>query len=198
LIIRGDYDITKYLQFYHLPLDLQNKSVLDIGSASGYFALECARRGGKVTAIDIYDRTLLSDLLPLINADVNYIQKSIYELDASWGEFDLVICGSVLCHLPDLFGAIQRIRSICRGQTIISTACCSDSRVNPHPICEFRARKATDGNYWHFWDITATALRTMLLTSGFSEVKDINHFTLTSELDRTKFATPHVVMTGIV
>ena len=55
LVVHGDYDMTKYLADYELPDDLTDWDVLDIGTASGFFALECARRGGRVTAIDIWE-----------------------------------------------------------------------------------------------------------------------------------------------
>ncbi len=197
-VILGDYDMTKYLPYYHIPGNLKNKHVLDIGSASGFFALDSARRGAKVTAIDIHEKPILSRVSPLLNADIKYIQKSIYDINKSLGEFDLVICGSVILHLPDPFGAIQKIRSVCRGQAIVSTASCTGSYNRSRPFCEFRGLKASDGDYYHYWDISANALKTMLLTAGFSEVRNIHHFNLASEKGRTTFDTPHVVMTGIV
>src|SRR5205807_10570456 len=66
LTIAGDYDLRRYLHLYQLPTSLAGRTVLDVGSASGFFALECARRGAKVTAIDIYDGPLLAQLLPLL------------------------------------------------------------------------------------------------------------------------------------
>ena len=39
LVMQGDYDMTKYLADYELPDDLEGWNVLDIGTASGFFAL---------------------------------------------------------------------------------------------------------------------------------------------------------------
>jgi 2-polyprenyl-3-methyl-5-hydroxy-6-metoxy-1,4-benzoquinol methylase len=190
--------MARYVQFYHLPEDLRGKAILDIGSASGYFALECARRGGRVTAIDIYDDCFLRDLLAVLPVDIHYVKKSVYDLEASFGLFDLVVCGSVLLHLPDQLGAIRRIRTVCRGQAVVSTACPPDSVNNPRPICEFTGEKATDGDYWQYWTVGAAALRRMLLVSGFARVENEHHFTLATEPGRTVIATPHVVMTASV
>jgi 2-polyprenyl-3-methyl-5-hydroxy-6-metoxy-1,4-benzoquinol methylase len=198
LVVQGDYDMTRYIRLYGLPLDLRNKTVLDVGSASGYFALECARRGGKVTAVDIYQQNLLDDLLPCLDADVRYVQKNVYDLDHKLGEFDVVVCGSLLLHLPDPFGALRSIRSVCRELVVLATACCPDSRANQRPICEFRGLPAENGSYWHFWDINAAALAAMLLAAGFAEVGQARHFVLASESGRARFAAPHVVISGLV
>lgn len=198
LVIHGDYDMTKYVNYYNLPVSLKGKTVLDIGTSSGYFALECARRGGQVTAINIWEGPLLSRLVKFMNTDVRYVKKSIYELDTNFGQFDLVVCGSLLLHLPDPFGAIQKIRSVCRGQAIVSTSCTPDSMTNPRPVCEFVGLKALGGDYCTYWSVGAVALRNMFLLSGFSRVENELHFTLISETGQTEFATPHVVMTGII
>ena len=198
LIIQGDYDMAKYIDYYCLPSDLKGAAVLDIGTSSGYFALECARRGAKVTGIDIWEWTPLITLAELLKLDISYVRKSAYDLTEGFGTFDLVICGSMLLHLPDPFGVVQKIRSVCKRRAVVSTACPSDSKKNARPVCEFVGQKATDGEYLAYWSIGEEALRRMFLAAGFSRTENIHHFTLMSELGRTPFATPHVVMTAIL
>src|SRR5690349_3401067 len=73
LVINGDYDMTKYLTDYQLPENLVGWDVLDIGTASGFFALECARRGGRVTAIDIWEPpSVLHRVAELLNYEITY------------------------------------------------------------------------------------------------------------------------------
>jgi SAM-dependent methyltransferase len=198
LTIAGDYDLRRYLHLYRLPADLSGKTVLDVGSASGFFALECARRGAKVVAVDVQERPLLARLAPLLAADVTYVQRSVYDLDPAAQVFDLVVCGSLLLHLPDPLGAIRRLRGVCAGAAIVATACTKYSPLTSRPICEFRGRQAADGDYHHWWEIGAAALRAMLLSAGFSEVCNRRHFMLSSEPRRTRFDTPHVVVTARV
>jgi tRNA (mo5U34)-methyltransferase len=196
LTMAGDYDLRRYLHLYRLPETLAGKTVLDIGTAAGFFALECARRGAKVVAVDVYEQPLLARLLPLLAADVRYVKCSIYDLQPPAGGYDLVICGSLLLHLPDPVGAIERIRGVCAGQAIVSTACPAYSWLTRRPVCEFQGRKAQDGEYFHQWDIGAAALAGMMRSAGFSQVGSVRHFILESEAGRTPFATPHVVLTA--
>jgi SAM-dependent methyltransferase len=198
LVMEGDYDMTQYLQYYAIPEDLTGKRVLDVGTASGFFALECARRGGDVTAIDIWpaDTALFPAILDATGVDVKYVQKNIYDLTPEFGQFDLVICGSLLLHLPDQFGAVQRLKSVCRGRLILSNACTEDSKTNPEPLCKFWGAPGTDAaaDYWHYWSVSGAALKQMLLAAGFAQVSNPVHFTLSAVPERKHFATPHVLL----
>ena len=198
LHIEGDYDMRRYVDVYAISENLSGLKVLDVGTAAGYFALECARRGADVMAIDIWDSPPVRDIARYAARRVTYVKKSLYELDASFGQFDIVICGSVLLHLPDLLGAIRALRTVCRGCLCISTACTADSGQSDRPTCDFIALKGEDGDYYTYWLVSEAALRRMLLIGGFVRVANESHFTLTTNEGRHQFSTPHVVMTGFV
>lgn len=198
LVMMGDYDMPHYVCYYHLPEDLRGQKVLDVGTAAGYLALECARRGGSVTAIDIWTSVPAAEIARSAQLDFRYVQKSVYDLTADFGQFDLVLCGSLLLHLPDQFGAIQKLRQVCRGQLSISTACLPESATSDRPLCEFVAIKGVDGDYYTYWQLGRESLRRMILTAGFKRVDHIEHFSLDSEPGRTPFSTPHVAMCGFV
>jgi 2-polyprenyl-3-methyl-5-hydroxy-6-metoxy-1,4-benzoquinol methylase len=169
LVVNGEYDMTRYIHQYDLPAKLDGQSVLDIGTSSGFFAFECARRGGNVTAIDLWDGSLIEEFQKSLGLSVRYEKKSIYDLDEEFGTFDLVICGSLLLHLPDIFGAVRKIRAICKGRAIIATAFLDDPERRDRGYCEFYGIQATgDGHeYGTYWAVSPTALRKMLLAAGF-------------------------------
>src|SRR5688572_28671598 len=207
LLIVGEYDMRRYVGEYCLPEDLTGLRVLDVGTAAGYFALECARRGADVVAIDLIDAPPLAHIIRVVDVPIRYVKMSVYELDASFGQFDVVICGSLLLHVTDLFGAIRALRTVCRGRLCISTACTDDSGRNSRPMCDFIGCKAVDGQYYTYWLAIQTVLEQMLLASGFSRVANQRHFKLennrrpeghpTNE-GQQHFATPHVVMTAFM
>jgi 2-polyprenyl-3-methyl-5-hydroxy-6-metoxy-1,4-benzoquinol methylase len=197
LIINGRCNMARYVCFYDLPISLEGMTILDIGTSSGYFALECIRRGGEVTAIDIVDNQFLEVFASLTNEKVNYIKKNIYEIDAEFGQFDVVVCGSLLEHLPDPFGALRKIRSVCKGEAIISTACPEDSGSSARPVCEFHGWEAEEGSHWSYWRIGAVALKNMLTAAGFAHAINERYFTLVGE-PGYGISSPHIVMTGLV
>src|SRR6266403_5623712 len=56
----GDYPMVKWKRFAHtIPVDLNGKSVLDIGYNAGFYAIEMKRRGAeRVVAIDAEEKYL--------------------------------------------------------------------------------------------------------------------------------------------
>nr|NQU89842.1 hypothetical protein [Bacteroidota bacterium] len=71
LITPGVFDFRKNINDYCFPENLQGQTVLDVGSATGFFSFEFAKRGAEVTAselpslfeLDIFPGQNISDLL---------------------------------------------------------------------------------------------------------------------------------------
>ena len=55
-----------------------------------------------------------------LGSSVQRHDLSVYDLDpAAVGEFDFVYLGSLLLHLRDPVGALERVRSVCRGELLV-------------------------------------------------------------------------------
>lgn len=196
LVIEGTYDMARYLPLFNLPDRLDGMTVLDVGTATGFFAIECERRGAQVTAIDVQTDRLLPRLIPTFELDIDFKVKDLYELDAAFGEFDLVICGTLLLHLPDPLGALRAIRQVAGDRLIVSTSATPDSAAQPLPVCHFYGEHAADGDYWSYWGISAAALRRMVLAAGFSRVDHVEHFDIAPEDGRSGASAPQVVLSA--
>lgn len=174
------YDMSKYLSYYKIPEELKGKTVLDIGAANGFFSFEFDMRGAKeVIAMDFTDAFWNEDLNQLMGTKVKFKLYDITKLDESFGKFDVVFCSNVLQHSSDIFGNIQRIKSITKGMAIL---CTEISENDPsHPMAEFilhgaKYSKIGKGErvIGSFWKPNMICFKEMALAAGFSRVEKIS------------------------
>jgi len=179
-VIKGImYDMSQYLPYYKIPEDLKGKTVLDIGAANGFFSFEFDRRGAKeVIAMDFTDVFWNEDLNQLMDTKVKFKLYDITKLDESFGKFDVVFCSNVLQHSSDIFGNIQRIKSITKGMAIL---CTEISENDPsHPMAEFYvanskiSKSGKETSIGSFWKPNMICLKEMALAAGFSRVEKIS------------------------
>jgi 2-polyprenyl-6-hydroxyphenyl methylase / 3-demethylubiquinone-9 3-methyltransferase len=101
---------------------LEGAKVLDVGCGGGILAEAMARRGAKVTGIDLSDKALRVAELHLQESklDVRY-EKSTVEDYA--GEFDIVTCMELLEHVPDPASMVAACARLVRpgGHVFFST-----------------------------------------------------------------------------
>jgi tRNA (mo5U34)-methyltransferase len=181
----GMYDHRPYLDAYGFPKDLKNRTVLDIGAASGFFSFELERRGADVTATEL-PTWMSHDFGPLYKPDMtpdeaqeylhdpflfarNVLKSkvkrkiiNIYDISPETvGVFDLVFCGSVLLHLTDPIKALWRIQSVTKEVAIIATV------IHPlqtdEPLALFLGQQR--GDVW--WFPNRPAFEAMLKAAGF-------------------------------
>ena len=136
----GYYDLRDVPARIDYP-DVRGLRCLDVGSANGFWAFELERRGAaEVVSLDLEDPAA-EDLPALpergapgeagiagtafavarekLGSSVKRIDASIYDLDpATHGTFDVVFVGSLLLHLRDPIGALQRVHGVCRTNVI--------------------------------------------------------------------------------
>ncbi|WP_265499755.1 TIGR04290 family methyltransferase [Paracoccus beibuensis] len=118
----GDYPRFKWQGFRHvIPEDLSGKTVLDIGCNAGFYAIEMAQRGAKVTAIDA-DPHYLAQARFAAEAkgvDIDLRQMDVYEVAKLGRRFDLVIFMGVLYHLRHPLLALDLIYKHVAGDMML-------------------------------------------------------------------------------
>lgn len=104
----------------HVPLE--GARVLDVGCGGGILAEAMARRGAKVTGIDLAEKALRVAQLHLLESklDIRYEMSSVEDVA---GEFDVVTCMELLEHVPDPAAMVAACARLVRpgGQVLFST-----------------------------------------------------------------------------
>lgn len=90
---------------------IRDRRVLDIGTGTGFLAVELARQGGLITAIDITDWSVCA---AKINFKVRNLPGEISRMDAQKmsfadNRFEFVSAHGCLMHMPDTFASIKEI-----------------------------------------------------------------------------------------
>lgn len=109
----------------YLPDDLTGRRVLDAGCGTGMAAVELARRGAEVVAVDLSPTlvALADERLPAeFRGRVRFLAGDMLE---PWpGGFDHVLAMDSLIHYqaPDLVGALRRLGALARTSMVFTFA----------------------------------------------------------------------------
>lgn len=104
--VRAGRDRMRHTLLSWLPHDLRGRRVLDAGCGTGALAMEAARRGAQVVAIDL-SPTLVDLARERTQAERTAVEQAIGGridfhagdmLDAAHGEFDHVVCMDSIIH----------------------------------------------------------------------------------------------------
>ena len=180
--------------------DVAGRRCLDVGTYDGFFAFELERRGAAaVVATDISDHAQwdwpraarergaaylaavagekgsgFAEAHAALGSSVEKREISVYDLSpAEVGEFDVVVCGSLLLHLKDPVRALEAIRSVCTGELL------SAEQIDPfltlvsprRPATWFRAGHQTQ------WQIpNAAGLRALVESAGFRVERSVRPY----------------------
>lgn len=106
---------------------IANLRILDLACLEGLYAIELARQGAHVVAIEGREANLkkaqfVKEIFSLNNLEL--IQDDVRNLNAQkHGYFDVVLCAGILYHLdaPDVFQFVEKIAEVCRKVTLIDT-----------------------------------------------------------------------------
>ena len=172
-----------------LPLDLTGKTVLDIGTADGFYSFLCESRGAKrVLATDSqihegkpsikdenYDRFQI--IKKILNSNVEYKKLNVYDVDRLDEMFDIVLFFGVYYHLKDPILAIKKLSDITNENLFLS----GHSLDTTDPLMYFyklyeKNNKPYGRNYENFAEVVASpeSLISIGEKYGFREVKTLD------------------------
>lgn len=125
IFVPGRNDVALICDAAQLPRRLDGLRVLDVGALNGCFSFECERRGAaEVVALSLEDpeRSGFNRLKQILGSRVTYVTGSAYSLaPRQLGTFDVILFLGVLYHLRYPLLAIDRLRSVSRGDVLIET-----------------------------------------------------------------------------
>ena len=180
-----------------LPASLAGRRVLDVGTFDGFWAFEMEARGAaQVYALDLPDGTQ-ADWPPNAREEnlrvtreqglewgsgfrlahrargsgVERVEGNVYDLTPDWlgGPVDTILCATVLQHLRDPVGALERIRAalVPGGELVlVETYSVAMTRLHPsRPVAEFRP--IAPGSKFTWWMPNLATLKGWAVTAGF-------------------------------
>jgi 2-polyprenyl-6-hydroxyphenyl methylase/3-demethylubiquinone-9 3-methyltransferase len=114
------------LKFIAERAEIADRRVADVGCGGGILAESLARKGGRVTGIDVAPRVLATARLHLHESglDVDYRQLTVEELaEESPQAFDVVTCMEMLEHVPEPLSIVRSIHALLKpgGHAFFST-----------------------------------------------------------------------------
>jgi tRNA (mo5U34)-methyltransferase len=193
VVTPGWFDLRPIVDTLPWP-DVRGKRCLDVGTSDGFLAFELERRGAsEVVAVDLADHLLwdwpehlraggveylravagpekgagLRIARELRGSSVDYRQISAYDLNPELvGEFDVVVCGSMLLHLRDPMRALAAIRSVCRDAFLCTNQV--DLRLTALGRRTPLARLHSSGPDCQWWVPNPAGHRDMVESVGFA------------------------------
>lgn len=178
-LVPGNWDLRGCVDDYLGRIDYRDRSVLEIGPASGYLTFAMEARGAQVTCVEL-GRDYIGDPVLHVGTDPeqmseqrqqtiervlnsfwygherNQSKARVYygdarQLPAELGDFDIGLLGAVLLHSRDPLGILQAVCQRCR--TIVFTDAWKpwmDEAQGPQARLVPSARNRNAHTWWEF------------------------------------------------
>jgi tRNA (mo5U34)-methyltransferase len=160
------------------PIDLNGRSVIDIGAWNGAFSVEAKRRGAqRVLATDHYvwnmpnwrGRETFDLVISTLGLDIEALDIDVAELDPTRiGTFDVVLFLGVFYHLLDPIDGLTRAARLAREVLIV------ESQVDLHdlkrPAMVFYPGSELNNDPTNWWGPNPICLYLLLRQLGFDSI----------------------------
>lgn len=192
----GDFPSFKWRQIAeHLPADLTGWTALDIGCNAGFYAIELAKRGAHVVALDREEHFLRQARWAIeqfgLGDRIEVRQGQIYDLARWTDRFDLILFLGVFYHLRypllglDLVAERTRRLLLFQTLTMAGTEVCETPADQPFddraalaapgwPKMAFIEKKLA-GDLTNWWAPNHAAVEAMLRSTGMRVVSRPGH-----------------------
>jgi SAM-dependent methyltransferase len=180
--IKGYWDLRGRFDDYTGHVSLARRTVLDVGTASGFLSFEAERNGAIVTSFDAdspsryeyvfgetsqyvddlaFERRRNSYALAhgKFSSKAKLVLGDVYDLPRYMTAHDVVLVGQILVHLRDPLKAIRQAASVTKETLIIVEG----SFESEAPTAVFLGSK----NFYAWWDLSTGFYRHWLPLLGF-------------------------------
>jgi len=202
----GDFPSYKWAHVAeYVPQDLTGWTALDVGCNAGFYTLELAKRGAKVTGIDSEPLYLNQARWAArefgLEQQVEFRELSVYELGRTDAHYDLVLFMGVFYHLRHPLLALDILASKVRRRMVFQTLTMPGMEtVEPPadmPIMEREAmledgwpkmafiERRLAGDLTNWWAPNHAAVLAMLRTTGLNVVAQPGHEIYVCEPERS-------------
>jgi tRNA (mo5U34)-methyltransferase len=194
----GDFPACKWRDIaVHLPADLTGWTALDVGCNAGFYAIELAKRGARVTAIDREPHFLRQAQWGIgqfhLEHRIDLRQMQVYELAHVDQRFDLVVMMGLLYHLRyPLLGLdivaekVQRLflfqTLTMPGEAVYEPA--ADYPLHQRTVMQRRGwprmafiERSLAGDSTNWWAPNHACVEAMLRSTGMRAIRRISHET---------------------
>jgi tRNA (mo5U34)-methyltransferase len=164
-------------------VDLNGRTVLDIGAWNGFFSFEAKRRGAsRVLATDSYcwshphlrGRETFEIARVAIGAEIEALEIDAGEMSVqSVGEFDVVLYLGVFYHRYDAIEALAKVAVLARQVLIVETHL--ELRDLDVPAMQFFPGKELANDPTNWWGPNEHCIEELLRGHGFMDVEISSH-----------------------
>ena len=156
---KGEWDLRDNVGKYLGDVDFKDKTVLELGPASGCLTFEIENRGGEITSIELSLEEDMWDVVPncthdwkneeiehrendlkfvqnafwfahkAFNSNARVIYSNAKNITSDIGLYDISLMGSVLLHLQNPFLALQNMLCLTKEKAIITDLLPSGNRL---------------------------------------------------------------------
>ncbi len=158
-------------------VNLEGRTVLDVGCWDGAYSIEATRRGAHVTATDHYVWHEVPARRQAFDLAIAHLAPSVRAIDIPvedvtverLGRFDIVLFLGVLYHLRGPFEALERVARLAADTLIVETR--MTMRLVGKPVMQFHPSGTLENDPTNWWTPNRRCVEAMLRDIGFQRIR---------------------------